>query len=75
MNVWNGLPADVVTASTVRAFKNKLETRLTISLDGRQSNRNRTHRSCVFTYVSLDFLHTYVKTAYLIGYSDMSHCP
>ncbi len=75
MNVWNGLPADVVTASTVGAFKNKLETHLKISLDGRQCNRNRTHRSCALTYVSLDFLHTYVKTAYLIGYSVMSHCP
>ncbi len=45
VNMWNDLPADVVTASSVKEFKNKLE--------ARQSNHIKTHRSSVFTCVVL----------------------
>ncbi len=65
--MWNDLPADVVTASSVKAFKNKLE--------ARQSNRIKAHRSSVFTCVSLCYLYASVTTAYLIGCRDTSHCP
>ncbi len=40
------------------------------SLDGRQSNRNRTHRPCVSLGVFPP-----LKTVYLIGYRDTSNCP
>ncbi len=60
--MWNDLPADVVTASTVRPFGNQLEAHLKIFLDGRQSNRNSTHRSSVFICVFLGYLYTCVKT-------------
>ncbi len=49
----NDLPAEVVTASSVKAFKNKLEAHLKTCLDGRQSNRNRMHRPCLCTCVSV----------------------
>ncbi len=44
VNMRNDLLAEAVRASSVKAFKNKLEAHLKTSLDGRQSNRNRTHR-------------------------------
>ncbi len=53
VNMWNDLPADVVTASSVKAFKTSWRPTLKISKDGRQSNRNRTHRPCSCTCVSL----------------------
>ncbi len=74
LEIWEW-PADVVIASTVKAFKSQLEPILNISLDGHQSNVNRMHRSCVFTCVSKSNLLTSVKTAYLIGYRDTSRCP
>ncbi len=50
VNMWNDLPAEVVTASSAKMFKNKLEVHLKkISLDGRQKNRNRTRRPCLCT--------------------------
>ncbi len=45
VKLWNDLPAEVVTTSSVKAFKNKLEAHLK-NLGGHQSNRNRTHRPC-----------------------------
>ncbi len=38
-NIWNDLPAEVVTVSSVKTFKNKLEAHLKTSLSGRQRNR------------------------------------
>ncbi len=67
--------AEVVPASSVKMFKNKLEAHLkNLSRDGSQSNRNRTHRTCLCTCASLGVFKLF-KTGYLIGYRDTSHCP
>ncbi len=63
VNMWNDLPADVATASTLRVFKNQLEAHLKTSQDGRQSNLNSTHRSSVFTSASLGYLYASVNIA------------
>ncbi len=47
---------------------------LKISLDDRQSKRNRKHRSCPCTCVSLFYI-ILLKTAYIIGQRDTSHSP
>ncbi len=48
VNMWNDLPADMVTALTTKVFKKLLEATLNVSLDGRQSNSSNTHRSSAF---------------------------
>ncbi len=53
VNMWNDLPAGVVTASSVKIFKNKLEAILCNLPRRRQSNRDRTRRPCLCTCVSL----------------------
>ncbi len=61
--MWNDLPVDVVTASSVKAFKNKLEANLKNLLEGRKRGLIRTYRPLAFVF--LLFFYTSVKNRLL----------
>ncbi len=73
---WNDLPAEFVTASSVKVFKNKLETHLK-NLPRRSPEKPQQNAPSLLMhlYFSWCFYKLLVKTVYLIGYRDTSHCP
>ncbi len=76
VNMRNDLPADIVAASSVKAFKNKQEAHLK-NLPRRSPKLQQQNAPSLLMHLRFSwcFYKLLLKTVYLIEYRDTSHCP